>query len=281
MKPAPSKLLTNLNLCPTSLHANETGRDIVIGDLHGELSSLDRLLEVLRFDPSCDRVIAVGDLCDHGTRSIDALALLDRPWFFSVMGNHELMLLDRLNRARRCAGEGDHGLGRFLEAIRAECHGAGGSWQLEWLEASARQSEPASIERKLRTLPFALRIHGCDFTDSVIHAELTPRLERWLMADADDDDRLLSQLDLVHGLTSRIAAAKAKQSGEPILPNDRVAPMPETSGMTLCGHTPMPCAMKDGASIFIDTGNGRRDVAYARLSAFICQERRVVTAFPS
>lgn len=45
------------------------------------------------FDPLKDRVFAVGDLCDRGSDSQHCIELLERPWFFSVRGNHEAMML--------------------------------------------------------------------------------------------------------------------------------------------------------------------------------------------
>jgi len=68
---------------------NTRGRDFVIGDLHGCPDVLYRRMDEKRFDPTVDRIFATGDLVDRGPNSEGALALLDEPWFFSVMGNHE------------------------------------------------------------------------------------------------------------------------------------------------------------------------------------------------
>jgi len=68
---------------------NTRGRDFVIGDLHGCVDALRAKMEAKKFDPSVDRIFATGDLVDRGRDSEGALALLDEPWFFSVMGNHE------------------------------------------------------------------------------------------------------------------------------------------------------------------------------------------------
>jgi len=68
---------------------NRTGRDFVVGDLHGCVDALRYLLREAAFDPSRDRLFSVGDLIDRGTQSEEALALLDKPWFYAVLGNHE------------------------------------------------------------------------------------------------------------------------------------------------------------------------------------------------
>jgi serine/threonine protein phosphatase 1 len=67
----------------------------VIGDIHGEIGLLDRLLENIgKFNP--DELIFVGDYIDRGP---DSREVVDRvsslPWKTTcLMGNHELMLLD-------------------------------------------------------------------------------------------------------------------------------------------------------------------------------------------
>lgn len=48
----------------------------------------------VQLQPACDRLFSVGDLVDRGEHAIDALALLDFPWFFAVKGNHEEVMCD-------------------------------------------------------------------------------------------------------------------------------------------------------------------------------------------
>ena len=71
---------------------NRTGRDFVIGDLHGCLPLLTRLLDHVQFDPTLDRLFSTGDLIDRGPDSAGCLELLKENWFHAVVGNHELML---------------------------------------------------------------------------------------------------------------------------------------------------------------------------------------------
>ena len=78
------------------LQSTAKGRDLVVGDLHGHRSLLEQELDRLGFDPSCDRVLSVGDLIDRGPESFETLSLIDEPWFHAVLGNHELMLLNFL-----------------------------------------------------------------------------------------------------------------------------------------------------------------------------------------
>ncbi len=76
---------------------NREGLDFVVGDIHGEYARLARALEQLGFDRSRDRLFAVGDLVDRGPDSEAVVALLEADWFFSVLGNHEMMLLEGLS----------------------------------------------------------------------------------------------------------------------------------------------------------------------------------------
>lgn len=72
---------------------NTSGRDFVVGDIHGCFTDLEKELAGIGFDESCDRLFSVGDLADRGPESERALEWLKKPWFFPVLGNHEDMFL--------------------------------------------------------------------------------------------------------------------------------------------------------------------------------------------
>lgn len=73
---------------------NPTGRDFVVGDLHGEYTKLMSQLDSLGFDYEEDRLFCCGDLIDRGSESLECIMLIYEPWFFSVRGNHEQMMID-------------------------------------------------------------------------------------------------------------------------------------------------------------------------------------------
>lgn len=77
---------------------NKTGRDYVVGDIHGCFTKLEEALELVNFDRATDRLFSVGDMIDRGPDSDDAVYYLVREkWFHAIRGNHEQMLLDGLN----------------------------------------------------------------------------------------------------------------------------------------------------------------------------------------
>lgn len=70
------------------------GRMFVVGDIHGHFSLLEQRLNELAFNREHDCLFSVGDLVDRGPESHLAVNYILQPWFYAVMGNHELMTLD-------------------------------------------------------------------------------------------------------------------------------------------------------------------------------------------
>jgi len=138
---------------------NCTGRDFVVGDLHGHRSLFEAELERVRFAPARDRVFSVGDLIDRGPESLATLSLLDEPWFFAVLGNHELMLLNYLG----CYNSRVHSRRSF--AMRS------GRWVNEAIARHGRALEHAA--ERLVALPLAIHVED-DTPFNVMHGDLRP-----------------------------------------------------------------------------------------------------------
>lgn len=132
------------------LPQNLVGRDFVVGDIHFKTIDLHRGLHALNFDSSTDRVIAVGDLIDRGPGVLDGLKLLGEPWFFTVLGNHEQMLINAYR-------ENPHS--------RYSSHGAG------WWASIADESKSMAIE-KLDSLPTVIEIECARGVVGVVHADV-------------------------------------------------------------------------------------------------------------
>lgn len=81
-----------------SFEANPLGRDFITGDIHGQLDHLLTQLNEVDFNFQKDRLFALGDLIDRGNQSEECLDLLNKSWFFSVLGNHEYVFLDQVQQ---------------------------------------------------------------------------------------------------------------------------------------------------------------------------------------
>ena len=73
---------------------NPLGRDFICSDIHGHFYLLEEKLEIFNFDKKVDRLFCLGDLIDRGEDSILAFDYLEEPWFYTILGNHEIMLID-------------------------------------------------------------------------------------------------------------------------------------------------------------------------------------------
>lgn len=81
-------------------------RVFVIGDIHGCLSTLKRLIDKIPWDPKNDRLIFIGDYIDRGEDPkgvVDFILSLKKESskIECILGNHEVMFLDYLKGRNR------------------------------------------------------------------------------------------------------------------------------------------------------------------------------------
>ena len=141
-------------------HIAKGGRDIIVGDVHGHFDVLDALLGDLEIRPGRDRVLSLGDLIDRGPQSEQAPKWMEERFDLTLMGNHELMMLDTLR-------------GQWPAQW---WHDNGGAWWLEHIASVARRD----IERErwveaLAALPYCATIETQRGLVGLVHAAPTER----------------------------------------------------------------------------------------------------------
>lgn len=131
---------------------NDSGRDFVVGDLHGCFAQLRTELEARHFDPQRDRLFAVGDLVDRGPQSDSVLETVEQYGIKSVKGNHEDVIV------RWHAGEE-----QALSLL-----GNGADWLLD--RADERDWVKA-IAAYMASLPYLIEIETEHGLVGIVHAD--------------------------------------------------------------------------------------------------------------
>lgn len=186
-----------------------------MGDLHGCVDALRYLLSEIGFDGSRDRLFSVGDLVDRGTDSLAAVELIDKPWFYPVLGNHEDSLV------AVAAGQ----------MRRQSWYAIGGAWA-----ETLPDDQLAALATKLSTLPLVRVVGEGARRFNVLHAEFFGSDADLDAAEFSDDTR--SQMLWGRSLALGNADPSRQRGLSP----------------TYCGHTPMRAVRQIGSQIYIDTG---------------------------
>ena len=201
---------------------NKQGRDFVVGDIHGQFTALERILWQVNFDESKDRLFSVGDMIDRGPESHRAIEFLNHPWFFSIRGNHEQMLLDSEND---------------LQISRNWVTFNGGDW---WRNIPDHLQP--RIRKILADLPMVFEIATSNGNVGIVHADVPTGLP-WkefinnLPSDADIRDQILWS-------RSRFKQIQLLGRTQPISGIDLV----------VFGHTPVSKPLVVANIVYIDTG---------------------------
>lgn len=133
-----------------AISKNQTGRDFVVGDIHGCYNQLMDKLTYEGFDRTRDRLFSVGDLIDRGPDSEKCLSLLQEPWFHMVRGNHEEMLINA------CGGAGES----------YSWWASYGAWA-KWINPQ----EMNAWAKRLQLLPIAITLEMDGYSVGICHAE--------------------------------------------------------------------------------------------------------------
>lgn len=199
---------------------NVKGRDFCVGDCHGSFDRLLSFLNKIEFDENKDRLFCVGDTIDRGANSDQVLDWLSQPWFHSVRGNHEQMVIDACDP--------------YNSAAEAVLFLNGGQW---WFNQDhVKQKE---IAFAFESLPFMIEVEtpsGISF--GIIHADVP--FNDWNKAK----ERLYQEDEQVKNF---MLWDRSRRQGTLVGDVEGV-------DYVLVGHTPVPEAGQENNIIRLDTG---------------------------
>ena len=198
--------------------SNTQGHDYVVGDVHGDYERLTDLLSAIKFDATVDRLFSVGDLIDRGPASAKCLELLNEPWFFSALGNHEDMLINAAKDPLE-----------HMELWEQN----GGEWGSE-LDPTALAHYAAVLAK----LPFVITVGEGASRFNVFHAEFF------------GDDLALD----LPGYSNHVR--EQLLWGRMLIRDPNKKDLHKGLSKSFCGHTPVKSHKQIGSHVFIDTGCG-------------------------
>jgi serine/threonine protein phosphatase 1 len=132
---------------------NNYGVDYIVGDIHGNYEELMIALDSISFDKKKDRLFCAGDIADRGSNDLLTTFLVFEPWFFSVMGNHEQMLITRNFYAKEQNGT---------------------AWAYDILVSEGKHEEKDTLNKyleQIKTLPLAITVKSNGKKFGIVHAE--------------------------------------------------------------------------------------------------------------
>lgn len=211
---------------------NPRGRDFVVGDVHGHFELLERLLDRVGFDTAADRLFAAGDLVDRGPHSVQALDWLAKPWFASVRGNHEQLVIDVV-----------------LAGDDRELHFKNGGTWLYKLTPLTRER----IARRLQQLPVVIEVDlGEGRRAGIVHAEAP------ISAAFPDWSSGVAALAGEQGDAARRSAAGLAMWARTRIEREDATVIAGLERLYV-GHTAQDRVRRLGNTHYIDTGSGYAD----------------------
>jgi serine/threonine protein phosphatase 1 len=214
------------------LPANEDGRDFIIGDLHGCYDELLAAMIYVKFNYEKDRMLCVGDLIDRGRKSYECLKLLDNPWFYSTLGNHEEMMYESLMT-------GDP------ELIK-QWRKYGGNWAWDW-NFVATVDRRQLVLKYIQKLPLIITVGEGKDRYNILHAELHDSLTPITDENIDKWEWKSNPLYI----RERLLWSRAMIEGKLYYKAHEIQ---KGLSITYCGHTVQDEVVRKGAQVYIDTG---------------------------
>lgn len=220
------------------------GRNLIIGDIHGQYGLMMEVLSKAAFCPWSDTLYVTGDLADRGRETVQVLRfLMSLPYCHAVLGNHDVWLESYLLDDARPSLWLDSNGGRMTAA--------------SYLEERVSDEEKNMHGTWVRNLPLCIMTDkfivahagipiGYD-EDDVLHVSESPR-KRGNLLSAREKDFMWDR--------GYIASAMSYESSGRIHNHDRL-PL-STSRRIFVGHTPLPEPFSSDRYHLtaVDTGGG-------------------------
>lgn len=213
------------------LAQNHEGRDFVVGDIHGHFELFEQLLEQIDFDDQADRILSVGDSIDRGPESDRAMEYYEKPWFYSVIGNHEAMLIGSMKNV--------YGLYELW------MHNGG-----EWSDMVS-DDELREMAKYFDNLPYAIDVETPFGNVGIVHADFPPKMS-WSKLLKELEANKLKERDVKVLLWSRDTFKKLRMSIE--YPGAMEETRIKDVHRIYVGHSIVNTPASYGNIMFIDTG---------------------------
>lgn len=273
------------------IQTNNNGRDIIIGDLHGNLKALMFILNEIKFDYSNDRILSTGDLVDRGDNSLDCLRLTKEVFFESARGNHEEFLHSFFLALKEfLITTNNYGSKNALKFISSNGESLR-SMSSEWIYdlASENKLSMSLIDEIIllsdkREISHIMVANDGDRELIFTHSSLPSSLPREL----NSSDSLIEKSSL-SGRKADVFLTEVLWSvnknfvlchqNRKELKNNLSSLYENKQPLIFHGHTVFDNVMKVNQEIFLDTGCGfksNRKNNPPRLSAIVLQEKRLL-----
>ncbi len=196
-------------------------RIFVVGDIHGEISKLNKELAKIGFSEKADMLISVGDLIDRGEDSVAGLELITKEWFKAVRGNHEDMMINGL-----CNGD---------KNMLSNWVFNGGSWFFR-LDQVRQEYAKSLAEMAKHIMPYIIEVRRNDEKYVVCHADYPSD-----HYPAENEEALAFDI-----IWSRSRIKKVMND----LPHKAI----KGADLFIFGHTPLREVIRADNCVWIDTG---------------------------
>jgi len=212
-----------------SLHQNMDfsgkRRVFVCGDVHGAFHLLDEQFRKQGFDASRDVLIMLGDLVDRGPSSHLAVQYLMKPGIYSIVGNHEVMVVGALSENPR------HHIDN------------GGQWFQDFMVRHGRGGGEAFAKALVDGRPYTMTVRTPGGHEvGLVHGDVTGSWDDFTTHIASGERRALNTA--IWGRTRHSYAQQGFDAPCQIAGIDHV----------FMGHTPVYKILRAGNCSFIDTG---------------------------